>query len=776
MAQWTPMNGRRPPKTANGHSSMVYDERRDQLLLVIPQDGVEVWGWTGSGWDKVAEGLMPDAPSSRPLVAFGLGDTHVFMPGDGQLRVGRLTEPGETQTLEVPELERWGYNHGTAAFDAEAGCFLIHVTDYEGGATYSFDGEGIDKLVNGPALMSGCWDEVNETLVGIDIEDTLHVFDGSVWTVMHAEHMPTSSDIGYNPQTDRVFRLVAHSDEGMHLCELAGGGWQPTEREMRPLMASAVVGFDRERGQIVSYGGQDFRKGADWSDETWASDGGDFVNTSSEADRVQLGRHTTPVRHGGRLVAINHSTLAADALGPGGWEVVMDPVGDDDPDLGPLRHSRLYDLSVNFAASDDTLFMLDGDGALWAGKEGAKWRQIAAPGSGPNGSYARRIAMDWDPVHDRLVVFGGVESNTTWVFEDGGWREFDDELRPAHGVASTAATPAGLYLLADADLWLLDEDRWRCVGSDLGWFGDHLCYDPKRDALLSFSQGREGWKLAQWQQDKGQQDKGQDGTWRQLDSLPEQLRLATTYASGAEVGVDPLGDRLVALDDSMFWALDLGDCGLCEQELPTETAEAAHARCPAPRDELVEAVALVPTDGGGAKKARELGLDLVIPKDWRLVATVPRHRVAGAMEGYGGLAVLMHPTWWKHGFEPWRLAGGGIEVVLLAEEPPLYVADPYNDDMMVPAEMVAFEELAPDLQTTYNTLPGAQLDRAYGTKLGGFPRYIQSDVLEFYDGDDHPQFVMQLRADVFDCLFGDFGAAYVFINERGEGKAVLQSH
>ncbi|WP_168210716.1 DUF1963 domain-containing protein [Persicimonas caeni] len=765
MNAWTPMNGRRPPKTANGHSSMVYDETREQLLLVTPGEGIEVWGWDGAGWETITDGLVPNAPSSRPLAAFGLCDTYIFVPGDGHMRVVRLGAPYHVQLIDVTELARWGYSHGTAGFDAESTCFWVHVTDYEGGTTFSFDGERLEKLVDGPALMSGCWDAANGRLVGIDIEDTLYAFDGEAWTVLHAEHMPTSSDIGYDTSRDRLFRLVAHSDEGMRLHELAGGGWQPTDREMRPLMASAVVGFDKGRGELVSYGGQDFRKGADWSDETWVSDGGDLVNTASEADRLELGRHTTPVQLDGKLVAINHSTLAADALGVGGWEVLVDPVDSHDADLGPLRHSRLYDLSVNFAAGDDTLYMLDGDGGLWTSSAGSKWRQLCGPGRGPNGHYARRVAMAFDAARERLVLFGGVESNTTWVFGQKGWQEFDDEIRPIHGVASAVSTPEGVYLLAGPDLWLLEETCWRCVASDPDWRGAHLCYDSKRNALLSFGEDGDGWRLGVWV----------DDAWRNVAALPDDVRLATPYSGDAEVGVDPQGDRVVILDKSMFWALDLSACELSDATLPTGECEPARATTPAPEGDMVDAVALVTTDGE-PRHARELGLQLVIPKEWRLVATIPNHPVVTAMEGFGGLAVLMHPQWWNQDFEPWRLGGGGIEVVLLAEEPPLLVADPYDDNMMVPADTVAFRELSPALQSQYNTLPDAQLDRAYGTKLGGFPRYVQDDVLEYYEGDDHPQFVLQLRADVFDCMFGDFGAAYVFINEYGVGKAVMQSH
>ena len=94
---------------------------------------------------------------------------------------------------------------------------------------------------------------------------------------------------------------------------------------------------------------------------------------------------------------------------------------------------------------------------------------------------------------------------------------------------------------------------------------------------------------------------------------------------------------------------------------------------------------------------------------------------------------------------------------------------------MSPARFEPFPELAPHLQEQYNSPGGGADEMAGATKVGGYPSYIQGEPMELHD---RPQlsFLGQLCADIFDCLFGDAGSAYLYIGEDGETAAVVQSH
>jgi hypothetical protein len=467
---------------------------------------------------------------------------------------------------------------------------------------------------------------------------------------------------------------------------------------------------------------------------------------------------------GDHLVVVDHNTQRVSRQTGSGWETVVEPGCGG---FSEASHAVVDYRYVNFAASDEAMYMHDAQGGLWRAVPGGRWEQVAPPVEGPEPRYSRRVALAWDRPTERLVLFGSPEQNDTWVYEEGAWREFDDERRPAKGIASIAATDRGTYLLAGHDLWRLTDHRWECVGSDPEWQPRGLLWDPTRDRLITFGPSWEGAEVLTWE----------DRAWRQIATGPAETQICETMSGmSAEAGIDPAGDRLLLLHADMDWELDLGRLDLPSAALPTDPVEPQAATGPAPEDDLTTAYAIEMTEGE-AVAGDEVPVDLIIPEGWLLVALIPRVDGGPIPEPYTGLAVLYVEDPWAGDDEPWRLDGGGIEVRMLQGETPPFLVSGYQNKVGVlsPAEFVEFSELPPEQRDQYNSPGGGADEMANGSKLGGYPRYIQGEPRGLLDRPDL-SFLGQLGPEIFDCLFGDAGSAYLYIGKDGETGAVVQSH
>lgn len=746
MSSWNLLTPPRPPAAANGRASTAYDPERG-LLLVHPEDRGQLWRWTGRSWELLSRGLMEEHFSTRPLIAWGLqGDTWILVPADGELWVTRLGAPG-VRRFPAPGVDAYA-SHGLAGYDPERGVILVHVNDDDEGRTFALDGQRLEPLTTGPYLLSGCFDPGRGQLVGVDISGIMSGLRGSSWEVVGGVSHYTSSDIAYDPGLGGLIHLVARDDHHMQLFVERGGSFEPLPREMRPLMASAMLAADPGHDQLISFGGQDFRSSGDASDHTWISEGGDFIEQSDALDLL-LGRHATPGVADGRLTVVNHSTLSVDVLEAGGWRTLIQP-----HTSAGCGGADVYDLSVNFAVDEAGIAMLDGDGGLWRARAGAGWERLAPAGAGPSSHYARRVAMACHD--DRIVVHGGVEQNSTWIFSGGAWRELDAIGGPPAGIHSMAATPAGLYLLTGADLWRLEEARWACVGSDPAWEGQHLRYEPRRGLLLSVS----GDRLGAWAR----------GRWVPLVQLPEDPQIVFFGSGSAELGVDPVHDRLVLLDRDGTLGLALSELELPAGELPTEPTTASVTTRAAPDHLKRRAAAIVPTEGPSTTAA-QLGIE--VPQGWSLLAALPAHPEIPGLGDWPGVAVLVAD--WElcdqRGWQPWQIEGGGIAIRRIeAPEHPWFLAGA-DGDQLQPARYELFEEIDPEEEGSYASLPGNAHRRSLGTKLGGYPRYVQHAPSLPPDA----RFLLQLSPELFDCAFGDVGSLYAW-RSGSVGLALTQGH
>ena len=497
MVEFQPTREEQPPKSANGHASLCYSPDDETLYLFVPspRGGIEAWAWMGSAWRQHASGIFGDTYAGRPLAAFGDGDVHIFRATDGAFRVARLSQLDAEQTYEVPGLAQ-GHAHGFAGFNPTTGRFLVCSPTHGDSTTFAFDGQSFELVCEGPHLMSGCWDNANQRLVGTDVSGRTYYLGAGGWQSIELGLGSNGSDIAYDPTREGIVALLPESDEVMRLVGAReGGSGEPLGPRMKPYISSAALGVDPGRNQVLSVGGQDFRKQGDWSDETWVSTGGDdFVSIKKGGD-LTMARYTTPVHMGDSLLAVNHSTFEVSKATQTGWETAIAQMPEQ---RRRENYERFDDRMVNFGASPVAVFMLDAQGAVWRAQPGGPWQQVAGPGEGPDSRYSRRVAMSFDPTSRRLVVFGGLENNDTWVHDTQSWRKLQDSIRPRAGIASMAATPGGLYLLAGTDLWVLADDAWRCVGSDDSIRARGLLYDRPNDALFTFDSEHPASRMYTW--------------------------------------------------------------------------------------------------------------------------------------------------------------------------------------------------------------------------------------------------------------------------------------
>ncbi len=179
-----------------------------------------------------------------------------------------------------------------------------------------------------------------------------------------------------------------------------------------------------------------------------------------------------------------------------------------------------------------------------APRAGRTWGALLRPGGHGLGRRARR-----------LVLHGGEDRNDTWVFAGGVWRELTGGARPPSGTGGMCATPEGVYLISQRELWRLDGDAWQKVGEDAAWAALTLLHDPKRGQLWSIADG----KVATFE----------DGRFRPVAELPERVSVPSyTFSESDAVGLDGPRDQLVALSEAGTFVLPLAACGVGPGALP----------------------------------------------------------------------------------------------------------------------------------------------------------------------------------------------------------------
>lgn len=738
-ARWTALGERRPGATRP--VDLVRDPSSDALHLVLfgpDGPGVSAWTWREDHWSLVAEGLLDDqgVDWQHALVAWAdSGDLHVGRVAADGLHVqtiggARRSWSGDLSALYPARADT--FEHGGARW--------VTIESENEGHTFRLASTSLVAAGEGPYLL-----EVaampGGTVVGQGLE-RLYRFDGAGWKPGPA--LSSGGGLAWHPGENAFAALVFEDERSMRLqlfdrTDLRPRGTGPRLPTTRNLPA---LGASRE--QVVAYGGQDFDQAGSLSELTWFASRGASTFRSDETGWLPSTARIRSVLSGPRLLAANHGLYSVEAFTGTAWasHVAAPPGAEQD-------YERFDDRYVNFAAWGDTVWLLDAEGGVWRGPAGGGFSQLSDGEGGPGGRYAGRVGLGWDPLEEHLVAVGGPDRNDTWVFDGQAWTELRATTTPPHGTGSVATTASGLYLLVEGSLWRLVGARWVCVGLDVP--GHRLHHDGRTLVTSGYSWTDTGsgpatsgvWRLTA------------DGPVQVTDELPR-LR------SSEDVGLDGASGMLLAWDEQRAFVLKLPDAA---PWLPTTEVEGAPTRPSTPPEAWTRAAAqLVP---GGAATPPELGLP-------GLLAVLPADpEVLPLPAGATGLAIGEDDEIWNdRDARPWELGGGGYPATLLAEPVDGFVAVHGEPKSLSYARYV---ELDPDHELDVDTPPGNTADRAWGSKVGGYPRPIQGDPDEGWTGPPI-RFVAQLAADLVSV--GDVGSLYVYVTDEPTPRVLVtsQSH
>ena len=180
------------------------------------------------------------------------------------------------------------------------------------------------------------------------------------------------------------------------------------------------------------------------------------------------------------------------------WALKVTPFGPawSELDVGEVRPPARFDFAAVYRPSENEMIIFGGRNYyeyfndLWAlelDPGGEHWEEISA--SGPSPAPRKQAAMVYDPVNDRLLLFGGAlgdsnfSVNDLWSFDfsTGAWTELNPDPAPCARHAMRAVYDDGLmYVFGGADnegnflndLWALSTELGNESWTQLSPSGD----------------------------------------------------------------------------------------------------------------------------------------------------------------------------------------------------------------------------------------------------------------------------------------------------------------
>ncbi len=399
-----------PPRARH---ALAYDAARRRVVLFGGVDAAgapvgDTWSYNGGDWSEVTSTPSP-APRSDTALAYDAARARVVLFG------------GETANGSVAD-ETWEHD-GTAWIQrvvASPPARRAHLLAY-------------DAVRQRTVLFGG------ETADGTALNDTWE-WDGTSWQAIATATVPGARGVmTWDARRAAIVAFGGHSVPGDETWEYRGVDWAAVTLATRPPpRAGTVMAYDAARGRAVIISGGVGVMGADYQD-VWEYDGTaweqievvDSPPRRNSAGFVYDPRNGVHVFYGGMTPP---STLQLDTWTFDGVEWVQrEPLGAPGGDrcpMGPCPAGVVYDTTRGrmvlvrqppMGPSNET----------WV-YDGGRWTRLDTTGAPP----ARRFAgMAYDPVRDRVVLFGGVAQpgsafGDTWELDGDTWIETTDPAGP----------------------------------------------------------------------------------------------------------------------------------------------------------------------------------------------------------------------------------------------------------------------------------------------------------------------------------------------------------
>jgi hypothetical protein len=299
-------------------------------------------------------------------------------------------------------------------------------------------------------------------------------WDGADWSQIVTAVTPTMQNaerMVYDALRDRVVLYTGQPAVDANLWEFDGVDWThvPTAQPNWPQWNSNVmITYDATAGNVALYLPGSPARMWRWDGSVWTTQNANSVFGLSLAEMVHDSVGQRLLLVGGSVVTTGAPTLYAWDAGNGAWQPLSNG--------GPVTWAH----TACFDSMRDRVVLVGGstqesnlDSSVWEWDGGQWLRESHAPPAARSGA-----AVATDPVHDRVILYGGESINRsmadTWVREQGAW-----SLVVPHPSISTQGHPGVLR-------------------------GPGLVYDSARDEVLLFG-GTTGvfrvYRLAgtQWQ-------------------------------------------------------------------------------------------------------------------------------------------------------------------------------------------------------------------------------------------------------------------------------------
>ena len=447
-----------PKPTARWGAAMVYDPRRDEIVMFGGQDNAkrtdETWTFKSGAWTKH---VVP-GPSARVYARMIVDATGVLLYG------------GEDNAGDSDEMWRWDGAQWTSIGPAPPG--------RRSNFGFAYDGARGRAVVYGGSSDSSTWE-----------------WTGGRWQKVTTT-VPAIGEYAVSAFDPLRHQGIVHTAAVTYA--MRDGSWTQLAQAPAPNRTSPGLVFDIARDRAVMFGG--VSNAGPFLDETLVLAPGDLAPAWTALATV----HRPPPRLGpgmaydsDRGITVLFGGTSGMALGDT-WELDTDwHERTVSPAPSPRSgHAMAYDpvrrRTILFGGDDGNTQSAE----TWAW-DGTAWTQLHPTGRIP--TARKNATLTWNPARRRLVLLDGTANvissiDDAWEWTGDSWLEIKPASTPgarsAH-LAVPASDASGLYVVAGgntsgvlADQWLLswsEPDRLyeRCVvDADRDGDGAGGCDDP----------------------------------------------------------------------------------------------------------------------------------------------------------------------------------------------------------------------------------------------------------------------------------------------------------
>ena len=531
---WRLVGGSSNPSERSWHS-LSYDSDRNRTVLIGGLVGYQVrqdtWEWDGQFWERRAEGpSVPGVPSNCATYDSKRRKTVALVE---EAVSSTWTWDGATWSSVTPNPSPPAMFEGGLVFDANRGRVVAVGCDYNVRIveTWEWDGSQWTKYTVSPSPSKRLWHSMaydstrkKTVLFGgtpdftTSLSDTWE-WDGLAWKQCLPTRAPSgrnSSAMAFDPVSQRVILVGGSTAPGTAIADM--WAWDGTNwtllSQSAPFVARAghSMATDTKRGRVVLFGGGTT---TGYADDTWEWDGTTWL-ARSEPKPAKLYRHglaydaarsrtllfggysyekskyyqdtwsfdgtswqqlfpsTSPPPASGEWIASDtaRKRIVLYDFSSGTWEwdgstwLQRSGVIPNAGVGGGLAYDSVRGRTVMLCVRKNQTTILD----TWEW-DGSVWTQLAPTASPPVRTGGM---MAYDEAHARVVLFGGLQSQTvayddTWEWDGTTWTQRFPANRPGGRMAGNMAYDrsrgrivlhGGIYPSYPRPTFLMDTWEW----------------------------------------------------------------------------------------------------------------------------------------------------------------------------------------------------------------------------------------------------------------------------------------------------------------------------